>query len=240
MIAAVLIAASVLAPAGTTTMQGAPVCLPALAQPGHSYPLSVSVSGSGPLTLAIVPDTGGLHASLRQVPASWVTFAANPASPGSVAFTLSVPSDAAPGAYWSNIEAGTHGQPQSGAGVTVTNRTAATTGIVFTVGPSATPPPPCDALDLAQSTGKYPPWPSKAYATTSWKQVYARLKGGPVTPDGGPTAGTGTPARSSVAPAYSPAASTASASVGPNRDAWVVIAVLIVIGLAMLAKWRRS
>ena len=209
MIAAAILAASILAPAGATaTIQGDPVCLPAVAQPGHSYPLAVSASGSGPLTLTVVRDTGGLHASLRQMPASWVTFAANPATPGTVAFTLAIPGDAAPGAYWSDIEAGAYGQPQSGAGVGVTNRTAATTGLVFTVGPSATPPP-CDALDLAQSTGKYPPWPSKAYATTGWKQVYARLKGGPVTPDGGPTA------RPQAPPVAAPAAGRPVTAVRP-------------------------
>jgi hypothetical protein len=236
MIAAALIAASILAPAGTTTIQGAPVCLPSPAQPGHSYPLSVSVSGSGPLTLSVVPDTGGLHASLRQVPASWVTFAANPASPGSVAFTLTIPGNADPGAYWSNIEAGTGGQPQSGSGVTVTNRTAATTGLVFTVGPSSTPPPPCDALSLAQSTGKYPPWPSEKFKTASWKQVYARDKG-PVTPDGGPTAGTGTPAHPGAAPVISPAASQGSA--GPNRDAWEVFAIITALVVLVIMIGRR-
>jgi hypothetical protein len=105
-ITAAVLTAALLAPAGATAgIQGDPVCLPVTAQPGHSYPLSVSVSGSGPLALSVVPDTGGLHASLRQVPASWVSFAANPASPGQVAFTLNVGADAAPGAYWSDIEA---------------------------------------------------------------------------------------------------------------------------------------
>jgi len=238
MITAAVLAAALLAPAGVTaSIQGDPVCLPVTAQPGHSYPLAVS--GTGSLALSVVPDTGGLHASLRQVPASWVAFAANTAGPGSDALTLAVPADAAPGAYWSDIEAATGGQPPSGAGVAVTNRTAATTGLVFTVGPSPVPPPPCDALDLAQSTGKYPPWPSPAFKTSSWKQVYARLKGGPVTPDGGPTA---SPQARAVSPApgaqYSPAASQGSA--GPNRDGWIVLAVLAMTGAVLLARRRSS
>ena len=236
MIAAFTLAAVLLAPAGVTaTIQGNPVCLPVVAQPGHSYPLSVS--GTGSLALSVVPDTGGLHASLRQVPASWVNFTV--AGPGSVALTLAIPGNAAPGAYWSNIEAGTQSQPQSGAGVSVTNRTAATTGLVFTVGPSSVPPPPCDALALAQSTGKYPPWPTPAYKTSSWKQVYARLKGGPVTPDGGPTA--------SAAPAlaYSPAANAAPPASAPPKPpsawtGWLALGGLTLLGLAGLRKWMRS
>ena len=54
MIAAALIAASALTPAGVTAgIQADPVCLPVTAQPGHSYPLTVSVSGSGSLALAV-------------------------------------------------------------------------------------------------------------------------------------------------------------------------------------------
>jgi hypothetical protein len=237
MIAAFTLAAALLAPAGVTaTIQGNPVCLPVVAQPGHSYPLSVS--GTGSLALSVVPDTGGLHASLRQVPASWVNFTA--AGPGSVALTLAIPGNAAPGAYWSNIEAGTQSQPQSGAGVSVTNRTAATTGLVFAVGPSSVPPPPCDALALAQSTGKYPPWPTKAFATTSWKQVYARLKGGPVTPDGGPTAAApgSAAARSAVriAPVAAVAAAPASGHITPALAKFLGWAVLIAI-IGGLAGW---
>ena len=237
-IAAALIAASVLASAGVTAgIQGEPVCLPVTAQPGHSYPLSVS--GTGTLPLSVVPDTGGLHASLLQVPASWVSFAA--ASAGSVAVTLTIPAGAAPGAYWSDIEAGTQSQPQSGAGVAVTTGAAATTGLVFTVGPSAVPPPPCDALDLAQSTGKYPPWPTPAFATTSWKQVYARLKGGPVTPDGGPTASAappGSPALPAVAAVtYSPAAS--SGHITPALAKFLGWAVLIAAIAGLAAAFLR-
>jgi hypothetical protein len=89
---------------------------------------------------------------------------------------------------------------------------------VFTVGPSSVPPPPCDALDLAQSTGKYPPWPSKAFATSSWAQVYALLKGGPVTPDGGPTA--------------SVAAVPAGAARRPGPPAGWVVIILLILAIA--------
>jgi hypothetical protein len=234
---AAILAASLLAPSGVTaTIQGDPVCVPVAVQPGHSYPLSVWVSGSGPLALSVVPDTGGLHASLRQVPPSWVSFSANPASPGTVAFTLNVAPDAAPGAYWSEIRAAPGAAAQPGAGTRVTNRTAATTGIVFTVGPSSVPPPPCDALDLAQSTGKFPAWPTPAFRTTSWKQVFARLKGGPLTPDGGPTASVPAPDFPAVpAVTYNPAASAGKGS--PKVPAgWLVLAGL---ALAVVA-WRRK
>jgi len=239
MITAAVLAAALLAPAGVTaSIQGDPVCLPVTAQPGHSYPLSVSVSGAGSLALSVVPDTGGLHASLRQVPASWVAFAA--AGPGSVALTLAVPADAAPGAYWSDIEAATGGQPQSGAGVAVTNRAAATTGLVFTVGPSPVPPPPCDALDLAQSTGKYPPWPSPAFKTSSWKQVYARLKGGPVTPDGGPTAGTGTsPVPGGPVPPASPVSYSTPPGVSKDWPGWLILGAFGAFVLYKLLKLLR-
>ena len=94
-----------------------------------------------------------------------------PAGPGKVAaLTLAVPPDAEPGAYWSDVTAtaqpGTGGQAALGA--------AATTAIVFTVGPSSTAPPPCGALDLAQSTGRFPPWPTRAFATTGMQQALAR------------------------------------------------------------------
>lgn len=196
MIAAALIAASVLAPAGVTAgIQAGPVCLPVTAQPGHSYPLAVTVDnlgdGTESMTLAVTPAHGGPERSLHQVPPSWVTFAASPVpvyprSATRVTLTLAIPPGAAPGAYWSDIEAAASAQP--GAGAQAALAAAATTAIMLTVGPSATPPPPCDALDLAQSTGRFPPWPSRAFATTGWAQVFARDKGGPVTPDGGPTA----------------------------------------------------
>jgi hypothetical protein len=200
MIAAAILAASVLAPSGVTaTIQGDPVCLPVVAQPGHSYPLAVSASGSGPLTLAVVPAHGTLERHLHQVPPSWVTF--SPAGPGKFTLTLTVRPDAEPGAYWSDVEAATGGQPQPGGGGQAVLGAAATTGIVFTVGPSSVPPPPCDALSLAQSTGQFPAWPTPAFKTTSWTQVYARDSGGPVTPDGGPTATARAQAPSAAAPA---------------------------------------
>jgi len=232
MIAAALIAASVLAPAGVTAgIQGGPACLPVTAQPGHSYPLTVYVQG-GSLLLSIGPPHGSLYRSLRQVPSSWVSFSSNPGS-GQVALTLAIPSGAAPGAYWSDITGTTQTQPEPGQ---VTTGAAATAPIVFTVGPSGTPPPPCDALTLAYSTGRFPAWPTKAFATSSWTQVYARDEGGPVTPDGGPTASVPVPdLRAVPAVTYSPAASAGKGS--PKAAAgWLVL-----IGLALaVAAWRRK
>jgi hypothetical protein len=238
MIAAAIIAAGVLAPAGVTAgIQADPVCLQVTAQPGHSYPLTVYVSGNGPLTLA-VRDTGGLYARLHKVPADWVKFAANPVSPGDAALTLAVPADAASGAYWSDIEAGTQGQAQPGSGGQAVMGAAAATAIVFTVGPSSTPPPPCDALDLAQSTGKFPPWPTKAFATSSWAQVFAR-EGHP-RPDGPPTASPG-PSGSGAQPAaaepvaVSPASDSSPAS-SSGAIWWMLLAAAAVW---MLCRFRR-
>ena len=146
MIAAALLAAAVLAPAGVTAgIQGGPVCLPVTAQPGHSYPLTVYVQG-GSLLLTVGPAHGPLERTPAPGPASWVRFAANPAGTGQDALTLAIPADAAPGAYWSDITGTTQTQPEPGQ---VTTGAAATAPLVFTVGPSATPPPPCDALTLA-------------------------------------------------------------------------------------------
>lgn len=242
MIAALALAAALLAPAGVKAgIQAEPVCLPVTAVPGHSYPLAVSVSGAG-LALSVVPDTENPAARLHQVPASWVTFAASSVSGQDVfvPLTLTIPSGAAPGAYWSHVEAGTAGSAQPGQGGQAVLGAAATAGIVFTVGPSATPPPPCDALTLAQATGKFPPWPTKAFATTSWKQVFARDKGGPVTPDGGLTASApapDVPARPAVT--YGPAASAGKGS--PRVPAgWLVLIGLTFAVVAWRRKRRRS
>jgi hypothetical protein len=253
MIAAALIAASALTPAGVTAgIQADPVCLPVTAQPGHSYPLTVSVSGSGSLALAVTPAHGSLERQLRQVPASWVRFAANPATPGQVALTLAIPPGAAVGAYWSDVEAGTQGQAQPGSGGQAVLGAAATTAFVFTVGPSSVPPPPCDALDLAYSTGKFPAWPTKAFATTGWKQVFRQQeqaeRAAQHAPTASPTAGTGSPA-SAVAPAYSPAANAASAAQPPAGNlpkvpsdwpGWAILIGLFLLALAGRRKWMRS
>jgi hypothetical protein len=164
---------------------------------------------------------------LHQVPPSWVSFG----SSGSV--QLNVPRDAAPGAYWSDI---TVTSAPAGSGQ-VRNGTAGTAALVFTVGPSKIAPPPCGALTVAYYTGKFPAWPTAAYATTGWKQVFAEEQQDNPKPITSPTAGTGTPASPAAAPAYSPAA--ASSGVGPNRDAWVVLAGLAVLGVVMLARRRR-
>jgi hypothetical protein len=225
MIAAALIAASVLAPAGTATIQGYPVCLPVTAQPGSTYDLHVSAS---PGTLSVGPAHDAMERRLHQVPPSWVTFG----SSGSV--QLNVSRDAAPGAYWSDITvtSAPGGSGQVGLG------TAATAAFVFTVGPSATPPPPCGALTEAYYSGRFPAWPTAAYATTGWKQVFAEEQRDNPKPVTSPTAGTGASAPPAAAPAYSPAA--ASSGVGPNRDAWVVLAGLAAVIIVAAARRGRS
>jgi hypothetical protein len=251
MIAAALLAAGLLAPAGVTAgIQADPVCLPVTAQPGHSYPLTVYVQGSDPLTLAVAPAHGTLERTLHQVPSSWVHFSSNPASTGQVALTLAVPPDAGPGAYWSDIEAGTQGQAQPGAGAQAALGAAATTALVLTVGPSSTPPPPCDDLDLAQSTGKFPAWPTKAFKTNSWKQVFApeerAERAAQHAPTASPTATTAdSGAHAAPAAAYSPAANAPPAAQPPAGNLPKVSSDwpgwLFLIGLAAAAvAWRRK
>jgi hypothetical protein len=247
-IALALLAAGLLAPTGVTAgIQADPVCLPVTAQPGHSYPLTVYVSGSGPLTLAVTPAHGSLERRLHQVPSSWVHFSSNPASPGQVAFTLAVSPDAVPGAYWSDIEAGAQAQAQPGSGAQAVLGAAATTAIVFTVGPSSVLPPPCDALTLAQSTGKFPAWPTPAFKTTSWKQVFARQEragqAAQTSPTASPTATTADSGAHAVpAAAYSPAAAASKGSPGlsANWPGWLAIIVIILLALAALRKRSRS
>ena len=239
MLTAAILAASLLAPAGSTaTIQGYPVCLSVTAQPGSTYTLSVSAS---PGTLSVGPAHGTLDRTLHQVPESWVNFGTG--SPAGV--RLSVPPGAATGAYWSDItvtsSSGGSGQARLGS--------AATAALVFTVGPSSTPPPPCDALDEAYSTGKFPAWPTPAFATNSWKQVFARERSArPAPEDTCPTATSGPAASaapsycpgagSAAAPAYSPAA--AASGVGPNRDGWEVLAILAVLIALVIMKRRKS
>ena len=237
MFATAILAASLLAPAGTATIQGYPVCLPVTAQPGSTYDLHVSASAG---TLSVGPAHDAMERRLHQVPPSWVTFG----SSGSV--QLNVSRDAAPGAYWSDItvtsSSGGSGQARLGS--------AATAALVFTVGPSSTPPPPCDALDEAYSTGKFPAWPTSAFATSSWRQVFARQRAArPAPEDTCPTATSGPAASaapsycpgagSAAAPAYSPAAST-SGGVGPNRDGWEVLAILAGLAVLVIMMRRRS
>jgi len=239
MIAALAVAAaSILAPSGVAAAnQGDPVCLPATAQPGHTYGFTITAS-SGNLT--VVPDRLDA-APLEQVPPSWVTF-------GSSSGTLTIPQDAAAGPYQSLIEVTAPG----GAGQ-VSLGTAATTALVFTVGPSRFPPPPCAALDLAQSTGKFPPWPTEAFATTGWHQVFASQEASEraahTAPTAIPTAGTGAPAPAvaapaAPAPAYSPVANAGPAGNVPkvpsNWPGYLALAVIALLVLAGLRRWMRS
>ena len=223
MIAAALIAASVLAPTGVTaTIQADPVCLPAVAQPGHSYGFTVTASGGN---LAVVPDRLDA-APLRQVPSSWVSF-------GSSSAILAVPQDAAPGPYQSLIEVAAPGGPGQ-----VSLGAAATTALVFTVGPSKVPPPPCGALEKAQASGKFPPWPGPKFATTGWHQVFAPAEASEraahTAPTAIPTAGTGVPA-----PSMSPAAARARSGhlkLPANWPGWLAIAAVVLLVIAFLRR----
>jgi hypothetical protein len=250
-IAVPLIAASALAPSGVTaTIQADPVCLPSTAQPGHSYPLTIFIDGSTPMTLAVGPAHGSLERELGQVPSSWVTFASNPGS-GYVGLRLNIPSDAAPGPYWSDIT----GTTQTSGGAGVRTGTAGTTALVFTIGPSKTPPPPCDALDLAQSTGKFPPWPTREYATTSMQQALDRDDPPVSKATEWPTADPVYPGSTQAAgnrPSPEPAGQHAPASPAANQapsgspkipsswPGWLAIAVIILLALAALRKRSRS
>lgn len=191
MITAISLAAAVLAasasgfPAATASVgvgiQGQPACVAADVMPGRSYPLTVSVTNTGSgqenISVGVVPETAGAAGRLRQVDPQWLSPAGVSLDGGkgaAVAVTLTVPPGTDPGPYWSQVEAGTSPVPGSGSGVSVTFGAAADAWLLFTVGPSATPPPPCDAFTLAEGSGKFPGWPTAAFATASWKQELGR------------------------------------------------------------------
>jgi len=242
MIAALAIAAaSLLAPSGVTaTIQADPVCLNVPARPGTVYDLPVYAPG--PVALRVTPAHDSLERTLHQVQPSWVRFIPDPAAPGSFLLDLTVPAGAASGAYWSDIKAVT--QP-SGTGDARLG-TAATTALVFTVAPSAIPPPPCRQLDVAQSTGQFPPWPTPKFATSGWHQVYAPAEASEraahTAPTAIPTAGTGAPA---PAPAYSPVANAGPATgkvpkVPSDWPGYLALAVIALLVLAGLRRWLKS
>jgi hypothetical protein len=257
MIAAVLLAASVLATSGVTAgIQADLVCLPVTAQPGVTYALDVAATAG---TLSVAPAHGTLERQLHQASSSWVSFRqSSPVLLGpdkipgwSYTVRLAVPQGAETGAYWSDITVTTG---SSGPG-DVSTGAAATVALVFTVGPSPVPPPPCGDLDVAQATGKFPPWPTKAFATTSWKQVFARQRSArPAPEDTCPTATAGPAAR--PAPSYcpgvgpdpqhalaSPAASPAAYSTPPevpkNWPGWLIAGGIGLFLLYRLLKLLR-
>jgi hypothetical protein len=252
-IAAALLAVSLLAPASVGTGIGGPVCLRVTAQPGRSYPLAgLSVSDTGSdgesISLRVVPDpvmpAARQAARLRQVPPSWITFGpssvnAGPGQAVPVTVTLNVPPGAAPGPRESWVQDGTVSAPASGPGGHAVLGASATTTLVFTVGPSATPPP-CDALILAQSTGKFPPWPTAAFATSGWAQVFARDGAAPsgrpdtaVRPGTAPVA-TFTPV---AAPSVSLAKATIPTKLPVDWKGWAIVIGLIVA--AVFAAGRK-
>jgi hypothetical protein len=237
-------ALAVLAPSGVTaTIQADPVCLNVPAQPGTGYNLPVYATGSGPVVLSVTPAHGSLERSLHQVQPSWVRFVPDRGSPGMFLLILTVPRGAAPGAYWSDVVAAAASQP--GAGAQADLGAAATTALVFTVGSSSVPPP-CDALDGAQSTGQFPPWPTKAFATTGWKQVFASQeqaeRAAHTSPTAIPTAGTGASA-ADPAPPVSPVADPAQSGdpkIPANWPGWLAIIAIVLLVLAALRKRSKS
>jgi hypothetical protein len=229
MIAAPLIAAVLLgSPASVGVgITGAPVCPAAAVQPGTSVSLGTiyvvnTGSGSEDITLHAAFPANGLPG--KAFPGSWVTFGypktlwiigsssvtLRPGDGADIPATLNVPAGTKPGLYAADLLAGTMTKA-TGSGQAVFGA-GAETNLRFAVAPAKATS--CDA---------------KPAAPVSM----------PVTPDGGPTASPQARAASPVPAArYSPAASQGSA--GPNRDGWVVIAVLIAIGLVLLARRRRS
>jgi hypothetical protein len=237
MIAAPPPAVAVTAPSAGVGI-GGPFCIGSAVQPGHSYPLNAGVadtgSGGETITVTVVPDPEKPAGTLRQVPASWLSPASADAAAGqgvNVPVTLTIPPGAAPGPYWSWMLAGTGPQRAAGPGVTATFGASAADILVFTVGPSRVPPPPCAALTLAESTGQYPAWPTAAFATTSWKQVFARDDEGP---------GAQHLPSASVSAKPSQAATLASASGSyPAMPGWAVLAVVAAI-IVLVARGRRA
>src|SRR6202453_660829 len=142
-------------------IQGNPVCLPVVAQPGHSYPLGtvyVVDTGSDGESLS-VRATGTLNgqsapAHSQPFPPSWVSvsypkrFVFFPASSVSLSpeqgaylpVALDLPGNAQPGLYAGNLVAGIAGTPSAGGGMVAGLGAAAATGLNFSVG---VPAPSC-------------------------------------------------------------------------------------------------
>lgn len=225
--ATAILAASLLSASVGVGIGGAPVCPAAAVQPGQSVSLGTiyvvnTGSGSEDITLRATFPANGLPG--RAFPGSWVSFSypkklwifgsssvtLAPGQGADIPATLNVPADAKPGLYAADLLAGTMAKV-TGSGQAVFGA-GAEENLQFAVAPAKTPA--CDAKPAASASM-------------------------PVTPDGGPTA---SPQARTASPApgvqYSPAASQGSA--GPNRDAWIVIAIGAAIGAVALAKRRRS
>ena len=148
-------------------IQPGPVCLPVIAQPGHSYSLgSVYVadtgSGSESISLYAISPVNGLPG--KHFPSSWVSpgypellwvigqssVSLGPGNGTDVPLTLNVPAGAAPGAYAANLAAST--APVSASGLAF--GAEAITNLTFTVGPGGNPPSACNPE--VTSEGKQP------------------------------------------------------------------------------------
>ena len=230
MIAAPLIAAVLLgSPASVGVgIGGAPVCPSASVQPGTSVSLgSIYVvntgSGSEDITLRAAFPANGLPG--RAFPGSWVSFGypktlwifasssvtLGPGQGADIPATLSVPADAKPDLYAADLLAGTMAKASPGSGGQAVFGAGAEENLQFAVAPAKTQA--CDAEPAAGASM-------------------------PVTPDGGPTA---SPQARAASPApgaqYSPAASQGHA--GPNRDAWIVLAIVAALAVLMIKMRRR-
>lgn len=229
MIAAPLIAAVLLgSPASVGVgIGGSPVCPAAAVQPGQSVSLGTiyvvnTGSGSEDITLRATFPANGLPG--RAFPGSWVSFGypkklwifgsssvtLGPGQGADIPATLTVPAGTKPGLYAADLLAGTMAKA-TGSGQAVFGA-GAEENLQFAVAPAVMRA--CDA---------------KPAASVSM----------PVTPDGGPTASPqARPASPAPAVQYSPASSQGSA--GPNRDAWIVLAIVAAIVALLLAKRRKS
>jgi hypothetical protein len=237
------------APASTGTgIQASPVCLPAPAQPGHTYPLgTVYVTDTGTstasLNLAAAPLWPGqrVYKGERAISPSWVTFtpATVTLSPGqgaSVPATLAVPAGAPRGIYVANIVAGPQASPApSGSGEHAQLAAAAATLLIFTAGepaPSCTLPPAPGSPWAAQYA---PLQPQERVVSMTWLKKHLPWVFGKHAPG---------QAAAAAQAASTPAAHTATAATAAAKDRStempVIIAVLAAGALMVVLSWRRA
>lgn len=230
MIAAALIAASVLAPSSVGVgISGFPACLDTPAQPGHSYVLHVSVTDTGDsgesVSLRTDPPVNGLKGI--PVPASWVSFgyprllwvlgqssvSLSPGKSAEIPVTVNIPGDAKPGLYGANLVASSGGSRAPGGGGQAVLGAAAEDDLSFAVAPAAAPS--CDPYNAVPSSATPPP-------------------------AGPPTAGTGVSAPA-PAPAgqYAPASPAASQGIArkvPTAVGWALLVAIVLIGLRVFGR----
>jgi hypothetical protein len=160
----------------------APLCLPALARPGASYPLGTAgIQDTGTaaetITARVEAPFNGLPGT--PVPPSWVSISyprtlwVIPGSsvslaPGGSAYlpvTLHVPASARPGQYAADLVAAAAPSTSSGAGGTAVLGAAAETNLEFTVAGPGQAAPSCDPATGPASTRTPVPDQEAAAAT---------------------------------------------------------------------------